>query len=90
MATYFYAQLDEKELATFSHLLDALKFGAPPHGGMALGFDRLMAILCQEDSIKSVIAFPKTANGADLMFKSPAAVTEEVLNQYRIQSSVRK
>jgi len=78
-------QLDESEKATFEHLLHALQCGAPPHGGIALGFDRLMSILCNTQSIRDVIAFPKTGAGTDPLFKSPATVTKEVLSQYGIQ-----
>jgi len=79
-------QLSEQEKSTFSHLLHALKCGAPPHGGMALGFDRLMAILCKTQSIRDVIAFPKTSVGRDPLFKSPAAISPDVLEQYGIQA----
>ncbi|KAI9574921.1 tRNA synthetases class II-domain-containing protein [Boletus coccyginus] len=78
-------KLDESEKATFDHLLHALKCGAPPHGGIALGFDRLMSILCKTQSIRDVIAFPKTSAGTDPLFKSPAIVTKDVLSQYGIQ-----
>jgi aspartyl-tRNA synthetase len=78
-------QLNESEKATFDHLLQALKCGAPPHGGIALGFDRLMSILCKTQSIRDVIAFPKTSAGTDPLFKSPATVTKDVLSQYGIQ-----
>ncbi|KIJ70312.1 hypothetical protein HYDPIDRAFT_172163 [Hydnomerulius pinastri MD-312] len=78
-------QLSDSEKATFDHLLHALKCGAPPHGGIALGFDRLMSILCKTQSIRDVIAFPKTGAGTDLLFKSPAAISKDVLYQYGIQ-----
>ncbi|TFK56061.1 aspartyl-tRNA synthetase [Heliocybe sulcata] len=78
-------QLDSTEQASFDHLLHALKCGAPPHGGMALGFDRLMAILCKTQSIRDVIAFPKRGSGTDMLFKSPAPVPKSVLYQYGIQ-----
>jgi len=78
-------QLNEKEKAPFDHLLHALRCGAPPHGGIALGFDRLMAMLCNAQSIRDVIAFPKTNNGVDLLFKSPAPVDNEMLYQYGIR-----
>ncbi|KAI0786332.1 tRNA synthetases class II-domain-containing protein [Abortiporus biennis] len=78
-------QLDEKEKSSFKHLLHALKCGAPPHGGIALGFDRLMSILCKTESIRDVIAFPKTGSGTDLLFKSPAPVSAETLREYGIQ-----
>ncbi|KAI0771909.1 hypothetical protein BD413DRAFT_623980 [Trametes elegans] len=78
-------QLDEKEKASFNHLLQALRCGAPPHGGFAFGFDRLMAILCKANSIRDVIAFPKTAVGTDLLFKSPSSSTAEILAQYALR-----
>ncbi|KAJ6599291.1 hypothetical protein DFH09DRAFT_1243695 [Mycena vulgaris] len=82
-------QLSEEEKTPFSQLLHALRCGAPPHGGIALGFDRLMAILCNTQSIRDVIAFPKTSVGTDLLFKSPAPVSEKVLAQYGIQLQSR-
>ncbi|GAW01856.1 aspartyl-trna synthetase [Lentinula edodes] len=78
-------QLSEQERAPFDQLLHALRCGAPPHGGIALGFDRLMSILCKTQSIRDVIAFPKTAGGADLLFKSPALVPPDVLEPYGLQ-----
>ncbi|KAK7470882.1 aspartate--tRNA ligase msd1 [Stygiomarasmius scandens] len=82
-------QLTELEKAPFNHLLHALRCGAPPHGGIALGFDRLMSILCKTSSIRDVIAFPKTSVGTDLLFKSPAAVDPATLEQYGIQPRTR-
>lgn len=143
-----FSQLTEQEQAPFEQLLHALKCGAPPHGGIALGkavfvvrsyfqkkacslmilsqnnssvfliltarvlslclllwsrnlimtstfflcalfklgFDRLMAILCRAQSIRDVIAFPKTSVGTDLLFKSPATISEEALYQYGLRS----
>lgn len=68
----------------FGHLLDALRYGCPPHGGIALGFDRLMAILCDAGSIRDVIAFPKLSGG-DLFVDSPAEVPEEALQEYHLK-----
>ncbi|KAG2013916.1 aspartyl-tRNA synthetase [Coprinopsis cinerea AmutBmut pab1-1] len=78
-------QLSDQEKAPFNHLLHALRCGAPPHGGIALGFDRLMAMLCKTQSIRDVIAFPKSSGGKDPMFRSPAPVDGEVLGQYGIR-----
>ncbi|EMD41035.1 hypothetical protein CERSUDRAFT_62979 [Gelatoporia subvermispora B] len=78
-------QLGEQEVSAFEHLLQALRCGAPPHGGFAFGFDRLMAILCKTESIRDVIAFPKTKDGADPLFKSPAPADSDVLAQYGVR-----
>jgi aspartyl-tRNA synthetase len=78
---------EETELR-FGYMLKAFKFGAPPHGGIALGFDRLIAILCNTTSIRDVIAFPKTAKGADLMADSPSHVTPRQLRDLYIEVKV--
>lgn len=72
-------------MSRFSHLLSALSFGAPPHAGMALGFDRLVAILCGAKSIREVIAFPKSTSGADPVFRSPSAAPMDVLREYALK-----
>jgi len=79
-------KLSDSEKASFDHLLHALRCGAPPHGGIALGFDRLVAILCGTNSIRDVIAFPKTGGGLDPLFKSPSTVPDGVLAQYGIRA----
>ena len=75
----------EETQSRFGYLLEAFKYGAPPHGGIALGFDRLMAILCGTPSIRDVIAFPKTAKGACLMTESPAGVTPRQLRDLHLE-----
>ncbi|KAI1310252.1 aspartyl-tRNA synthetase 2, mitochondrial [Mortierella claussenii] len=78
-------KMTPEESGRFSHLIDALSFGCPPHGGLALGFDRLMAILCETPSIRDVIAFPKSSSGRDLVVGSPSSLTEQQLSEYRIR-----
>ncbi|KAI8330921.1 tRNA synthetases class II-domain-containing protein [Blakeslea trispora] len=78
-------QLEKHEYKRFDHLIDALGGGCPPHGGIALGFDRLMSILCESSSIRDVIAFPKAAGGKDFVVNSPSEVTEAQLNEYGLQ-----
>lgn len=65
----------ERIQANFGHMLTALSFGAPPHGGIAWGFDRLMMILQNEPNIREIIAFPKTGDGKDLMMHAPAPIS---------------
>ena len=69
----------------FGYLLEAFRYGAPPHGGIALGFDRMMSLLCGCSSIRDVIAFPKTAKGADLLSESPAPASPQQLRDLRLQ-----
>ena len=80
----------EETKLRFGYMLDAFKYGAPPHGGIALGFDRLIAILCNTPSIRDVIAFPKTAKGTDLMTDSPATVSAKQLRDLHIELKVAK
>ena len=80
----------EETQLRFGYMLDAFRYGAPPHGGIALGFDRLIAILCGTSSIRDVIAFPKTAKGTDLMTDSPAPVQPRQLRDLHIDIKVAK
>ena len=75
--------------ARFGYMLEAFRYGAPPHGGIALGFDRLIAILCGVTSIRDVIAFPKTAKGTDLMTDSPSTVEPKQLRDLYLEVKVK-
>ncbi len=79
----------EETKLRFGYMLDAFKYGAPPHGGIALGFDRLIAILCGTSSIRDVIAFPKTAKGTDLMTDSPSTVSPKQLRELYLEVKVK-
>lgn len=76
---------DERIDSNFGHMLQALGYGAPPHGGIAWGLDRLVMLLCGEPNIREVMAFPKTGDGRDLMMDAPAAVTREQLQALHLK-----
>ena len=78
---------EEEANTEFAHILEAFKFGAPPHGGIALGLDRVVMLACQEDSIREVIAFPKNNKGAEIMTSSPGSATPVALRDLRIKST---
>jgi aspartyl-tRNA synthetase len=80
----------EETKLRFGYMLEAFKYGAPPHGGIALGFDRLVAILCSTPSIRDVIAFPKTAKGTCLMTDSPSAAAPRQLRDLHIEVKAAK
>lgn len=80
---------DEDARAKFGFLLDALRFGAPPHGGIALGMDRIAMLMAGTESIRDVIAFPKTQRGTDQMSDAPTEVAPEQLAELRV-STIRE
>lgn len=78
-------KMKPERIEDFRHLLDVLRSGCPPHAGIALGWDRLMAIMCGRDSVRDVIAFPKSGRGEDLLVKSPNRVTPEQWEMYHLE-----
>jgi aspartyl-tRNA synthetase len=73
----------------FGFLMDAFQFGAPPHGGLAFGLDRLVAILGGQETIRDFIAFPKNNSGRDVMIDAPSIIDETQLNELHIQLDLK-
>lgn len=78
-------KMNEERINDFEHLLEALRAGCPPHAGLAIGFDRLIAVMTGRESIKDVVAFPKSSKGEDLMVKSPRAINKAELKRYGLE-----
>ena len=76
---------ENEQREKFGFLLDALKFGAPPHGGLAFGLDRLVMLLCGTDNIREVIAFPKTQSAACQLTQAPSPVDAQQLHELNIR-----
>ncbi len=79
--TYTDAEIDER----FGHLLEAFSYGAPPHGGIAIGLDRLVMLISGADNIREVIPFPKNQNAVDMLFNAPSVVSEEQMKELHIR-----
>jgi len=81
---------DDEAVAQFGFLMNAFKYGAPPHGGIAFGFDRLVAMFGGQDSIRDFIAFPKNNSGRDVMLDTPSPISEKQLQELMIDLRERK
>jgi len=80
----------EEATAQFGFLLEAFEYGTPPHGGIALGLDRLVMLLAGRTNLRDTIAFPKTASASDILTKAPSAVSEEQLKELSLAISIQK
>jgi aspartyl-tRNA synthetase len=81
---------EEDAKAQFGFLMDAFEYGAPPHGGLAFGLDRLVAILGGQETIRDFIAFPKNNSGRDVMIDAPAFIDNEQLKELSIKLDIQK
>lgn len=80
-------KMSDERINDFSHLLEALRAGCPPHAGLAIGFDRLIAVMTGKESVRDVIAFPKSSKGEDMMVRSPELIRPEELQRYGLDLS---
>ena len=78
-------KMSPERLAEFSHILEVLRAGCPPHAGIALGFDRLVTVMLGKDTVRDVIAFPKSGKGDDALTRSPGVMSQEVLETYYLR-----
>ena len=78
-------KMPSERLCEFSHLLEVLRAGCPPHAGIALGVDRLVAVMLGRESVRDVMAFPKSGRGEDPLIKSPSRMTREALETYHLE-----
>jgi aspartyl-tRNA synthetase len=78
-------QMSDERLGDFAHLIEVLRAGCPPHAGLALGFDRLVAVMMGRESVRDVIAFPKSGRGEDMLVKSPTRMTAGQLETYHLR-----
>ena len=90
-ATYRNMGYDKQSMEkSVGHMLDAFQYGAPPHGGIAWGVDRLMMILEEKSSIREVIAFPKTGSGEELLFRSPSTMSDKKIREANIKLNIKE
>ena len=80
---------DEKAQEQFGFLMNAFEYGAPPHAGLAFGFDRLCSLFGGQDSIRDFIAFPKNNQGRDVMAESPSPIAQEQLDELQIALNLK-
>lgn len=80
----------EEAKAQFGHMLEAFEYGAPPHGGIAPGIDRLVALMAGEPNIREVMAFPKTAQATDLMADAPSEVAQRQLDDLNLAIAIKE
>ncbi len=81
---------EEEATRQFGFLLDAFEYGTPPHGGIALGLDRLVMLLAGRTNLRDTIAFPKTASASDLLTEAPSEVSQAQLIELHLSTNVKK